>query len=709
MPTDPVCGMFVPDDSELFSVIDGQKYYFCSKSCQQKYSSPEQESRKLGRRLIVGWSLSLPVIVITYALPPGWLSGEFYRNLLLFALALPVQFYSGLGFYEGAYHAIRGRAGNMDLLITMGTLTAFIFSLYVTFFPGRIPESDVFYDASAFIITMILTGSFIENLTKVRANRAAGKLMDIIPGTTHLISLGGEVSDVRTDGIKGGDLIMVRPGEIIPADGEVTDGKSEVDESMLTGEQDPVLKEKGHKLSSGTRNLNGVLTIRVERAGRDSTVSQIYELIQRAISGRAKVQRIADAFSSVFVPVVIVSALAAGLFWYFFLNSTGYAQPLEIAVLAFVSVVVIACPCAIGLAGPITLLISSNVASEDGIVIKNTGALDRLSRVNRAVFDKTGTLTEPDPSISGISAAAPYDENDVLSIAASLEASSNHPVARAVVNEARKRGLSLEKSDNVEEMPGTGIEGYVSGKKVRISRAARKGGSVVSVQIGDSVAGSIELAYRIRSSAPFAVARLKEMGISISMVTGDSREEAERVAAKMGIDDIHAEVLPSDKSEIIKSYQMAGDYVMFTGDGINDTVALETADVGIAMGSGTDIARESGDIILLRNDLLQLIYTKHIGDRTISKVKQNIGWAIGYNSALIPIAAGALVPVFGLSIYSFLPILAAFAMGMSSSSVVINSLLLRRKLTGILGNIRESERNQAGMALRSGSGLEGAQ
>ncbi len=682
--------MFVPEDSDLFSVIDGQKYYFCSKSCQQKYSSPEQESKKLRRKLAVGWSLSIPIIVITYAVPGSWLSGEFYRNMLLLGLAIPVQFYSGFGFYEGAYHAIKGRSGNMDLLISLGTLTAFIFSLYVTFFPGKIPESDVFYDASAFIITLILTGNFIENITKVRANRAAGKLMQLIPNNTHFISPDGDVTDRKTDEIKTGDRILVRPGEIIPADGEVFDGRSEVDESMLTGEQEPVLKEAGLQVSSGTRNLNGVLKLNVSRTGKDSTVSKIYELIQRAISGRAKVQKIADIFSSVFVPIVLVAASAAAIFWYFYLTSTGYALAPEIAVLAFVSVVVVACPCAIGLAGPITLLISSNVASEDGIVIKNTGALDRLSRVTRAVFDKTGTLTEPDPAISGVSAEAGFSEEDVLGLAASVEASSNHPIARAIVSEGEKRKVQVSDATEVEEVPGTGITGRVGDRNVRISRAARRGGSVVSVEVDGSTAGHIDLTYRIRESSAFAVNRLREMGIRTTMVTGDSREEAERIAAELGIDDIHAEVLPADKSEIIKEYQMKGDYVMFTGDGINDTVALETADVGIAMGSGTDIARESGDIILLRNDLSQLVYTKHIGDRTISKIKQNIGWAIGYNSALIPIAAGALVPAFGLSIYSFLPILAAFAMGMSSSSVVINSLLLRPRLVRILKGIRNS-------------------
>ena len=685
MPTDPVCGMFVPESTDLFSDTDGQRYYFCSKTCLHKYSSPEKEARILGNRLIVGWTLSIPIILLTYA------TGMFaYKDFILLTLALPVQFYSGFGFYEGAYHALKSRSGNMDLLISMGTLTAFIFSAYVTFFPGSIPRSDVYFDASAFIITLILSGNYIENMTKIRANRAASKLISMIPNITHYISGSGEIIDKRTDEINPGDNILVKPGEIISVDGTVYEGKSELDESMLTGEQEPVLRTTGSEVSSGTKNLNGILKINVTRTGKDSTVSQIYELIQRAISGRAKVQRIADVFSSVFVPIVIVAALSASLFWYFYLTGIGFPLSLEIAILAFVSVVVIACPCAIGLAGPITLLISSNVSSENGIIVKNSSALDRLSKVTRAVFDKTGTLTDPNPVVTDFSVTDGNLEEDVLAKAASVEASSNHPIAKAIVEMSRVRKIALLEVSGVKEIPGIGIKGKINGKEIEVSRARKEGGSTVSIKIDNALAGYISLSYVIRDSARSAVNGLKKMGIKTSMITGDSMEEARRIAGELGIDDIHAEVLPSDKSEIIKQYQMAGDYVIFTGDGINDTVALETADVGIAMASGTDIARESGDIILLNDDLNHVIYAKIIGERTITKIKQNIGWAVGYNAALIPIAGGILVPFFGLSIYSFLPILAALAMGMSSTSVVLNSLLLRPKISGL---IRKYERN----------------
>ena len=413
-------------------------------------------------------------------------------------------------------------------------------------------------------------------------------------------------------------------------------------------------------------------------------MSQIYELIQRAISGRVKVQRIADVFSSVFVPVVISSALVASLFWYFYLSSVGYPLALEIGILAFVSVVVIACPCAIGLAGPITLLISSNVSSENGIIVKNASALDRLSKATRAVFDKTGTLTEPDPVVTGISVSPGGSEENIIALAASVESASNHPIARAIVALAENKKIPLFRATEIKEIPGVGITGRVNDKEIRVSRAKKEGGSTVSVNVDNEERGFISLSYVIRKDAVSAIKGLRSMGIRSSMITGDSMEEARRVGNQLGIDDIHAEVLPADKSEIIRKYQAAGDYVIFTGDGINDTVALETADVGIAMGSGTDIARESGDIILLKNDLNDVVYAKIIGKKTIGKVKQNIGWAFGYNTALIPVAGGVLVPLFGLSIYSFLPILSALAMGMSSTSVVLDSLLLRHNVSKLI-------------------------
>ncbi|MCL4330570.1 MAG: cadmium-translocating P-type ATPase [Candidatus Thermoplasmatota archaeon] len=675
MPTDPVCGMYVPDTADIYAEQDGERLYFCSRSCLVNFTSPEREAYRLRIKLALAWPLALAVLLITYLN-----TGLPYRDYVLLALSIPVQFYSGLGFYDGAYHAIRQKTGNMDLLISIGTLTAFTFSVFVTIFPSAIPGSEVYFDASTFIITLILTGNYIENITKSRANKAAGKLMAMLPETVHLVGDGSEPVDVPASTLKPGDVILVRPGEILAVDGTIAEGNSEIDQSMLTGESEPVLMGPGSIVSSGTRNLNGAIKVKTERAGKDSTVSQIYQLIQKAASGRAKVQRIADAFSAVFVPIVLVASIVTFIFWYLYLSSTGYGLPLEIAVLAFVSVVVVACPCAIGLAGPITLLISSKVSSEKGIVVKNASSLDRISKLTMAVFDKTGTLTEPEPVVVSVKPEPGHTESEILGLGASVEANSNHPVARSIVSAAARLGIQAVEARSVVERPGVGISGLVSGKSVTVSRAKHAENSSVEISVDQVLWGSITLSYILRPTSAPAIKALRNMGVKTVMITGDSREEASRIASELGIEDFHWEILPGEKSEIIKSYQEKGEYVAFTGDGINDSIALETADVGIAMGSGTDIARESGDLILLSNDLRHVVYSKVIGDKTIRKIRQNIGWAIGYNSVLIPVAAGIPVPFLGLGIYSFLPILSALAMGLSSTSVVLNSMALRRKL-----------------------------
>jgi len=680
MPTDPVCGMYVPETAELKTVVDGKIYYFCSRACQGKFTFPQKELRKLKIRLIVAWSFSLPILIINYFVPVIFFHGLENKYLSMLLLAIPVQFYSGLSFYQGAYHSLKNRTRNMDLLITIGTITAFIFSAFLTFYPDRIPSSSVYFDASSFIITMILTGNYIENITKERADGSAKKLLSLIPRITHLIKEDGSIQDISTENLAKGNKILVKPGELIPADGIVFEGTSEVDESLLTGEQMPTLKSYGDPVSSGTENINGILKIDVTKTGKNSTIDQIYEMIQGAISGRAKIQRIADVFSNVFVPVVMVAALLSGIFWYIYLSHLHYPFSLDVAILAFVSVIVIACPCAIGLAGPIALLISSNYASENGILIKNSSSLDRFSRVNRFVFDKSGTLTEPEPKIERIVSKEGFSDIDVLKYAASIEKFSNHPVARSIFKEAVRRNIEIIDAKNIKEIPGIGVEGEVDKFIISIKRKINTSFSEVEISLNDKTIGEIFLSYEIRKSAFQTVSYLKEMGIKITMVTGDSESEAYRVANILGIDDVHYRILPEGKADIIKEYQMNGDFVAFVGDGINDAIALEVADVGIAMSSGSDIAKESGDIILVNNDLRNLILIRIISRKTIDKIKQNIGWAIGYNATLIPVAGGLLVPLFGIQIYQILPIFSAFAMGMSSSSVVINSLLLRRNI-----------------------------
>ena len=682
MPTDPVCGMFVPETTDLVYEKDGEKYYFCSSTCLETFKSPEIEISKIRSKIIVAWSLSIPVLLVTY------LTGYFtLKDYLLFALATPVQIYSGRGFYYGAWNSIKQRTSNMDLLVALGTTTAYLFSITVTFVkPSFIPAGSVYFDASSFIITLILTGSYVESVTKARANSAASELLSMIPSTVHILRDDGTMTDEETETLRKGDMIVVKPGETIPADGIVSAGRSEVDESMITGEQMPVLKKTGDSVTSGTLNLNGVLTVNVEKAGSDSTVRKIYSLIQMAASGRTKVQKAADAFAIWFVPVVLSAAIASSLFWFIFLVHTGSPLSSFVPVLVFVSVVVIACPCAIGLAGPITLLISSNVSFSNGMVIKNPNALDRLSKVSRVILDKTGTLTERNPVVEEVRPSSGFTIEDVVRYSSALEAFSNHPIGNAIKASAASHGMAVPDAYNVVETAGSGITGTVLGKSIEITRSEEAGGSDVMVKVDGRAAGTIRLTYVLRADAMELVKSLEDAGIKVSMITGDRKEEAHRLAGMVGITDVHSGTHPEDKAEIVSEYQKSGDYVMYVGDGINDSIALETADVGVAMGGGSDIAVESGDIILLNGDLMNIRSALIIGKMTIRKIKQNILWAIGYNSILIPVAAGILVPIVGLNIYSFLPILSALAMGFSSTSVVLNSLLLRGNISRKLKN-----------------------
>ena len=682
MPTDPVCGMFVPESSSLKVEKDGETYYFCSKGCMDKFVSPEAESGKLKKKMVVAWSLTIPILILQYIVRiPPWTQ---YTQMVL---AVPVIFYSGSGFLTGAYHSIRERTGNMDLLVTIGAMTAFFFSIFVTIFPSYIPGSSPYFDASTFIVTLILTGGFIESLTKTKASASTRSLRKLLPSVVHLCDAQGNVTDTDIEKIKVGDEIILKPGETIPADGVVTDGKSEIDQSVITGEQYPILVTVGMKVSSGTLNLNGVLKVKVEAVGRNSTVNKIYDLVQKASMGRMKVQRIADIFSSFFIPVVLTVSISSGLFWYFYLSSYGNTLAPEISILAFVSVMVIACPCAIGLAGPITLLISAMSSMERGMLITNSGALERIAKATRAVFDKTGTLTFPFPEISSVTVENGYSENDVIQKAFSLEKYSNHPVAAAISKYAKDKGIGALPVSNFRETPGEGVSGKVGNDSVTV-RKNSDGGQGIEIMINGVLASRSSIQYDIREEAPLTVKTLTKLGLKVSMVTGDTYGEAKRIGDITGIHEIHSDVKPEEKAEIVRKYQEDGDYVIFIGDGINDSIALETADAGIALGSGMDFAKSSGDLILLRNNLMDIASAILISRATISKVRQNIGWAIGYNAALIPVAAGVLVPVFGLTIFSILPILAALAMGMSSTSVVLNSLRLRRRIRVSISSVR---------------------
>ena len=672
MPTDPICGMHVPDSSNLKIQQDEEVYYFCSTTCKIKFQEPEKERKSELIALIVAWSFTIPILIINYVF-------EFqYKNYLMLILALPVQFYSGLHFYRGAYQAIKMHSGNMDLLVTMGTLTAFAFSAIITLFPNILPIHAVYFDASVFIISIIMTGDYLQSLTETKANNAARKLLKNLPSTVHLITKEG-LKEVDASAVKKDDIILIKPGETIAVDGEITEGKTEINESMLTGEPEPVVKVKGANVISGTQNINGVIKVKVEKAGKDSIISQMYSMIKKAATGKLKVQKMADVFSSYFVPVVITAAVISAIIWFVVLTIGNSSLVYDITILSFVSVIVIACPCAIGLATPITLLIASNISSSKYILLKNVNAFDRLSKVNIIILDKTGTLTDPKPELKDIILVKKaYNSAFILKYAASLEQYSNHPIAKAITAHASYKKIDLFEVSNIEERPGEGVYGVINGEVVSVRRAKEK--NTIGIYINDSLLGEITLSYKIKESAKQLISKFKSIGIPTAMITGDSKAEAERVAEILGINEKYYEVAPDKKAEIIKEYQKNGKYVMYAGDGINDAIALESADFGVAMSIGSEIAKESGDAVLLKDDLNLLYDLYLIGKLTIKKVKQNIGWAVGYNIVLIPVAGGALVPLFGLGMYSVLPLLAATAMGMSSVSVVLNSLLLKGKV-----------------------------
>ena len=673
MPTDPVCGMFVPDTANLKIEKNGRTYYFCSRDCLEKFSSPEEQVARLKWKLIVSWIFAIPILLITYAVSLP------HRDYVLLALDIPVQFYSGSGFYSGAAASIRNRMGNMDILISLGTLTAFFYSVLVTIDPVLIPHSSVYFDASAFIITLILTGSYVESITKRTAGEAADALLQLMPRTAHLVS-GGSEKDVQADTLSPGDVISIRAGEISPVDGTVMEGIADVDTAAITGEAEPVTMKQGSYISSGMKDLNGKLLVKVERSGGDSTIAKIYDMLQAASSGRAKIQRVADIFSTYFVPVVLVAAASSAIVWAIILKVTVFSA--VIPVLAFVSVVVVACPCAIGLAAPMVMMITSTFGSSRGILFKNTGSIERLAKASIVVFDKTGTVTHPVPRVTAVHCEG--DRRRFLELALSLEIGSNHPVARSIVEYCRINGIDPQPASDVREIPGNGITGKVAGMEVTLSRSTDGKTSAVTLYLEGRYLGSMEFSYIVREEMKDVVGDLHSMGIATALVSGDSEAEVSRVASILGIDEARWKCSPQEKAEIIRRYQEKGDYVIFVGDGINDSVAMETADAAIAVSGSSQIAMDSGDVILTREDMGLVPETIRIARISMNKIRQNIWWAIGYNSVLIPVAGGVLVPLFGLGIYSILPILAALAMGFSSTSVVLNSLMMKRSFRRIV-------------------------
>ncbi len=690
MAKDPICGMFVDErTAELKAEVRGIAYYFCSESCMREFLAPEKELRNVKIEVLASALLSLPILLFTYvSLLPAQSS-----NYTLFALETPIQLIVGWRFYRGTYDSIKNRMGNMDVLIALGTSAAWAYSAVVTFAPGFFPFSGVYFDTSAIVITLILVGRFLEHVTKSRASAAVRKLADLQPTLAHRIDKNGAEVDVPIEQVQVGDVLVVRPGEKIPVDAIIAEGRSAIDESMITGESISAEKSVGDEVIGATINKSGLLKLKADKVGQDTALSQIVRLVEEAQVGRAPIQRLADRIASYFVPVVIVAATVAGLSWYY-LGHIG----LDFSLLVFVSVVVISCPCALGVATPAALLVGTSKAAQSGVLIKGGEYLELAGKIDTVIFDKTGTLTVGKPSVTDIVPADGFSPDELLHLAASVEKGSEHPLGEAIVNEAKSRSIGLSDPQDFEAIAGKGVRARVDGKTVllgnrrlisengvdlsavepELRKLEEEGKTAMMVVADGKVGGIVAVADTVKPSAKATVDALKKMGIQVVMLTGDNSRTAAAIAQKIGIERFVAEVLPQQKEETIDSLQKEGRVVAMVGDGINDAPALAKADVGIAIGSGTDIAKETGGIVLIKDDLRNVAIAIKLSRKTLSKIKQNLFWAFAYNIILIPVAAGALVPVFGAQVYNVLPFLAAGAMAISSVTVLSNSLLLFR-------------------------------
>jgi P-type Cu+ transporter len=701
MATDPVCGMFVEEKPDSIQhIVDGRKYYFCSTQCLNEFTEPEREMKKLKKHVAISIALTIPIIILT--LPhmfPAQLEALIplpikVNNYVMLALATPIQFWIGWRFYEGMWHGIKARASNMDTLIALGTSAAYLYSTALTIAPSYFPFASVYFETAAIIITLILLGRVLETRTKEKASSAIRKLMDLRPRVAKVIRASGKEEEIPLEQVQEGDLLMIRPGERVPTDGIVIEGVSSIDESAVTGESLPVDKSKDSEVIGATINQSGLLKVRATKVGQDTVLSQIIALVGNARMSKAPMQRMVDQVSKYFVPGVIAIAIAAGIGWYF-IGGAG----LTYSLLAFVSVIIIACPCALGIATPAAMMMGAGKGAENGILFKGGEYLEISRKVNTVVFDKTGTLTEGRPSVTDIADLSGLGENELLRLSAIAESGSEHPLGQALVRRAREQGIPVSNPESLEAVSGHGLratygshtilignrklmhENYIAvndNANSSLSKLEQEGKTAVLVSIDGQLSGIIAMADTVKQSAKEAIESLTSIGINVIMLTGDNERTARAIASKLGIDQIIAQVLPGEKEQVVARLKDEGRVVAMVGDGINDAPALARADLGIAIGSGTDVAKETGGVILIKGDVRDVATALQLGKKTVSKIKQNLFWAFAYNAGLIPIAAGALVPFLGLGVFGWLPILAGAAMALSSVTVVGNSMLLGR-------------------------------
>jgi len=753
---DPVCGMSVdPATSKHRHEYDGESFHFCSDGCRTKFAAdpakylekkqpppampagtiytcpmhpeirqegpgtcpicgmalepdvvnlddaPNPELADMTRRFWIGALLSVPVVVLEMG---GHLVGgrgliePTLSNWIQFVFATPVVLWAGWPFFVRGWQSVQTRNLNMFTLIAMGTGVAYVYSVIATVVPQVFPAAfrghdgavAVYFEAAAVITILVLLGQVLELRAREATSGAIKALLRLAPKTARRIGDDGHDHEVEIDQLAVGDRLRVRPGEKVPVDGIILEGRSSLDESLVTGESMPVIKEQGARVIAGTLNQSGGFIMRADKVGRDTLLSQIVQMVADAQRSRAPIQRLADQVAGWFVPAVIAAAIIAFIAWYAF----GPEPRLAFGLVAAVSVLIIACPCALGLATPMSIMVGVGRGAHAGVLIKNAEALERMEKVDTLVVDKTGTLTEGKPKVTAIVTAAGFEESEVLRLAASVERASEHPLADAIVRHARERNVTLSEVSGFDAPTGKGARGVVDGKTIVLgnarylaslgivtdtlgaesNRLRGDGATVIAMAVDNKIAALLAVADPIKTSTPDALKALTEDGIKVIMLTGDNRTTANAVARKIGITEVEAEVLPDQKSAVVARLRASGKIVAMAGDGVNDAPALAAADVGIAMGTGTDVAMESAGVTLLKGDLSGIARARKLSAATMRNIRQNLFFAFIYNAAGIPIAAGVLYPTFGILLS---PIIAAAAMSLSSVSVVGNALRLR--------------------------------
>jgi P-type Cu+ transporter len=754
---DPVCGMKVdPEKSAHIARVGGLDYHFCSKRCLAHFEAepahyigpfeppdavhtsdtlwicpmhpevrqdhpgscpicgmalepesfsadtqPNPELSDMTRRFWIGLILALPVFGLEMG---GHLTGLMMMlprstsNLIQFALATPVVLWAGWPFFVRGWASLATRKLNMFTLIAMGVGVAWLYSVVAIALPSLFPAAfrtndggiPVYFEAAAVITVLVLLGQVLELRARERTSGAIRALLDLAPKTARRIRSDGSDEDITLDMILVGDRLRVRPGEKIPVDGIITEGRGGVDESLVTGESMPVTKEPGDRVVTGALNMTSSFIIRAEKVGSETLLAQIVQMVAQAQRSRAPIQRLADQVSGWFVPAVISVAIVAGVIW----AIIGPEPRLSYALIIAVSVLIIACPCALGLATPISIMVGVGRGAQAGVLIKNAEALERFEKVDTLVVDKTGTLTEGKPAVTAIRPAAGLDENALLALAASLERGSEHPLAEAIVRAANERGLKLSEAKDFDSPVGRGVVGMVDGRKIAIGKSQflaefgidanemkteadalrRYGTTVILIAIDGKFGGIIGIADPIKATTQEAIRALQAEGVKLVMMTGDNRLTAEAVARELVIDSVEAEVLPQDKASVVSRLRSEGRIVAMAGDGVNDAPALAAADIGIAMGAGSDVAIESAGVTLLKGDLVGIVRARKLSRAVMRNIRQNLIFAFAYNVAGIPIAAGILYPVTGMLLS---PAIAAAAMSLSSLSVISNALRLR--------------------------------